>query len=198
VNRLIPLIDRMPLFGIAHLADAVRANSGNDSRYADLRRRLTNAIAPEAGEAHVEELNDPYLLWLWSSNARTTAIVLGALVRGGEDEQLVKQIVRWLMRARKGGRWGNTQENAWAMESLVDYYTKYESEVPDFTGVVTIGSNTIARDPFKGRSATAQVHEIPIAQLPRGEAPVVFDRQGAAGTLFYLMRLRYSAASLMN
>jgi len=198
INRLIPLIDRMPLFGIAHLADALRASGDKGARYADLRRRLTNAIAPEAGEAHVEELSDPYLLWLWSSNTRTTAIVLGTFVRGGEDEQLVKQMVRWLMRVRKGGRWGNTQENAWAMESLVDYYTKYESEAPDFTGVATVGSNTIARDSFKGRSATAQVHEIPIAQLPRAEVPVVFDRQGAAGTLFYLMRLRYSAASLMN
>ena len=41
-------------------------------------------------------------------------------------------MVRWLMNARKNGRWGNTQENALAMEALVDYYRKYEGEVPDF------------------------------------------------------------------
>jgi uncharacterized protein YfaS (alpha-2-macroglobulin family) len=198
INRLYGYVDRMPLFAIAHLADALRANGDRGPRYADLRRRLTNAIAPEAGGAHVEELHDEMLLWLWSSNVRTTAIVLGTLVRGGEDEPLVKQMVRWLMRVREGGRWGNTQENAWAMESLVDYYRKYESEVPDFTGVVTVGSDAIARDEFRGRSTTAQVHERSMAQLPRGEVPVVFDRQGNAGTLFYLMRLRYASTSLMN
>ncbi|MEA2570840.1 MAG: alpha-2-macroglobulin [Acidobacteriota bacterium] len=198
INRLIGFVDRMPLFGIAHLADALRASGDKGPRYADLHRRLTNAIAPEAGSAHVEELRDEYLLWLWSSNTRSTAIVLGTLVRGGEDEPLVKQMVRWLMHEREGGRWGNTQENAWAMESLVDYYRRYESAVPDFTGVVTVGKETIARDEFRGRTTAAQAHDIPIAQLPRAEVPVTFDRQGPAGTLFYLMRLRYAAPSHMT
>ena len=31
----------------------------------------------------------------------------------------VRQMVRWMMAARKDGRWGNTQENAQAMEALV-------------------------------------------------------------------------------
>src|SRR3712207_8601920 len=33
------------------------------------------------GSAHVEELNDPYLLWFWNSNVRSTAIVLDSMVR---------------------------------------------------------------------------------------------------------------------
>ena len=37
---------------------------------------MTNAVLPEAGSAHVEELSDPYLLWFWNSNVRSTAIVL--------------------------------------------------------------------------------------------------------------------------
>ena len=52
----------------------------------------------------------------------------------------MRQMVRWLMTARKNGRWGNTQENALAMEALVAYYRKYETEVPDFRAVVTLGT----------------------------------------------------------
>ena len=67
----------------------------------------------EAGSAHVEELSDPYLLWFWNSNVRSTAIVLNSLVKAatapGRD---VRPIVRWLMTVRRNGRWGNTQENA--------------------------------------------------------------------------------------
>ena len=42
-----------------------------------------------------------------------------------------------MMAARKDGRWGNTQENAHAMQALVAYYRKYERTVPSFDAVVT-------------------------------------------------------------
>jgi alpha-2-macroglobulin len=191
VNRLITYVDRMPLFGIAFLADAMKS----DPRAADLRRRIDNAILPEGGSAHVEELNDPYLMWYWNSNVRSTAIVLDTLTRAGGDEQPVKQMVRWLMQQRKGGRWRNTQENVWALEALVDYYRKYESVTPDFTALVNVGLQTLAKDAFKGRSSEAKSHDVPIASLKSGD--VTFEKQGA-GTLFYLMRLRYVPLGLMH
>ncbi|MBV9496007.1 MAG: Ig-like domain-containing protein [Acidobacteria bacterium] len=190
LTRLAGYADRMPLFGIAWLTDAMLMKGEKSDRLTDLQRRLTNAILPEGGTAHVEELKDPYLLYFWSSNVRTTAIALGTLVRGGQDEQLVKRMVRWLMQVRKGGRWGNTQENAWAMESLIDYYRKYENEVPDFTAVVNLGTDNVGRDVFKGRSTQSEAHDL---KLPApGTLPVTFARDGKAGTLFYLMRLRFA------
>jgi len=200
ITRLYSYVDRMPLFGIAYLADAMLAKGEKGARVEDLTRRITNGILPEGGSAHVEELSDPYLLYYWSSSVRSTAIALGTLTRHGESEQMVKQMVRWLMKVRRQGRWGNTQENVWAMESLVDYYRKYESETPDFTAVVKIGADTIANDSFKGRSTEAKNHDIPMQQLmarPAGDTPVTFDRQGT-GTLFYLMRLKYTPAGLMH
>ncbi|MEA2163781.1 MAG: alpha-2-macroglobulin [Thermoanaerobaculia bacterium] len=200
ITRLAGYVDRMPLFGISYLLDAMLAKGDKGPRVDDLVRRLTNGILPEGGSAHVEELSDPYLLYYWNSSVRSTAIALGTLTRHGESEQLVKQMVRWLMKARKGGRWGNTQENVWAMESLVDYYRKYESETPDFTAVVKLGNDSIANDSFRGRSTDAKSHDIPMQQLmarPAGDTPVTFDRQGT-GTLFYLMRLRYTPAGLMH
>src|SRR5205814_9499822 len=163
INRLYSYVDRMPLFGIAYLADAMALKK--DARLEDLHRRINNAILPEGGSAHVEELNDPYLLYCWSSNARTTAITLGTLVRTADEEQLVKQMVRWLMQVRTNGRWGNTQENVWAMESLVDYYRKYERETPDFTAVVTVANETLASDEFRGRSTEAKSHDVTMRAL---------------------------------
>ena len=91
---------------------------------------MVNAILPEGGSAHVEELSDPYLLWFWNSNVRSTAIVLDSLVRAGATEIAPRTMVRWLMAVRKNGRWGNTQENAHAMESLVAYYRKIRVDDP--------------------------------------------------------------------
>ena len=194
ITRLASYADRMPLFGLAHLADAMIAKGETGKRVDNIRRRIDNGILPEGGTAHVEELNDDYLYWLWSSNVRSTAIVMDMMVRGGKDEELVKRMVRWLMQTRKGGRWGNTQENAWAMEALVDYYRKYESETPDFTAIV--GTKELAREPFKGRSTAAKSRDLPMAELLRvgpaeSQVPVTFQRDGV-GTLFYAMRLRYA------
>ena len=195
VNRLYSYVDRMPLFGIAYLTDAMAAKGEKGQRLDDLHRRINNAILPEGGSAHAEELNDPYLLYCWSSNARTTAIALDTIVRTTDQEQLAKQMVRWMMQVRKAGRWGNTQENVWAMESLVDYYRKYEKETPDFSAVVTLGNDALAKDEFRGRSTTAKSHDVPMQQLKSGD--VAIERQGT-GTLFYLMRLRYIPLGLLH
>jgi uncharacterized protein YfaS (alpha-2-macroglobulin family) len=156
-----------------------------------------NSILPEGGHAFVNELKDPYLLWFWNSNVRSTAMALGTLVRDGSEEEIIKRMVRWLMKVRRDGRWGNTQENAWAMEALVDYYRKYEAEVPDFLAKVALGNETLATETFKGRSTQAVTKEFSMRQLlakaPAGQQlPAVFTREGK-GTLFYMMRLRYAA-----
>ncbi|HSP32978.1 MAG TPA: MG2 domain-containing protein [Thermoanaerobaculia bacterium] len=200
VNRLYGFVDRMPVFGLSHLADAMIAKGEKGPRVDELHRRMLNAVLPEGGQAHVGELADPYLLWFWNSNVRSTAIVMQSLVRQNRDEEIVKRMVRWLMVVRKKGRWGNTQENAWAMEALVDYYTKYESEVPNFATTAAIGAQTIARGEFRGRSTEAKTTDMPMREvLSLGAAgtqlPIVFNREGT-GTLFYLLRLRYASTDM--
>jgi uncharacterized protein YfaS (alpha-2-macroglobulin family) len=198
LERVYGYRDRMPVFALAFLVDALQAKGETKGpRMTELRRRINNSILPEGGHAFVNELKDPYLLWLWSSNVRSTAIVLGTLVRGGEDEEIVKRMVRWMMQVRKDGRWGNTQENAWALAAFVDYYRKYESETPDFVANVLLGTETLSNATFKGRSTAAQQQRFSMQQLlAKGSAgqqlPLVFTREGT-GTLFYMMRLRYAA-----
>jgi uncharacterized protein YfaS (alpha-2-macroglobulin family) len=201
LTRLYGYRDRMPVFALAYLHDAMLARgetSGN--RITDLRRRMANAILPEGGSAHIEELADPYLLWFWNSNVRSTAIVLNSLVNGSVNDAPMRQIVRWMMAARKDGRWGNTQENAHAMQALVAYYRKYESTVPDFRAVVSLGARELAREEFRGRSTESSATSVPLAQVraagPAGtDIPLTFRRDGS-GTLFYSARLRYAVNSL--
>jgi uncharacterized protein YfaS (alpha-2-macroglobulin family) len=118
------------------------------------------------------------------------------MIRGSAADEQVRSIVRWLMSARKDGRWGNTQENAWAMEALVAYYKKYESEIPDFTAVVRLANDELARSTFRGRTTEATIRDLPMTDLsklsPGSTRDLSFSREGT-GTLFYLARLRYAA-----
>jgi len=206
LTRLYGYRDRMPVFALAFLHDAMLARAVGSpehaARIADLRRRMANAVLPEGGSAHVEELRDPYLLWFWSSNVRTTAIVLDTLVKSKVADAPIRQMVRWMMAARKNGRWGNTQENAFAMESLVAYYRAYESTPPDFRAVIKLGSEDVQRQEFKGRSTSSTKSELPMAKvLAQGAAgtarPLTFTREGT-GTLFYTTRLRYASDQLFQ
>jgi len=201
LNRLYGYRDRMPVFALAYLHDAMLARKETSGpRVEELRRRMSNAILAEAGSAHVEELADPYLLWFWNSNVRSTAIVLNSLVKAQTPEPSMTSIVRWMMSVRKGGRWGNTQENAYAMESLVNYYRKYETVVPNFSAVVKLGLDEVAREQFAGRSADSKSTDLSMPEIlsrgaPGSSHPLTFTRDGA-GTLFYTTRLRYAADTL--
>ena len=198
INRIYQYRDRMPVFALAYLHDALMARGEEvGARIADLRRRMSNAILPEAGSAHIEELNDPYLLWFWNSNVRSTAIVLNTLVRSGVPDTPIRELVRWMMAVRKKGRWGNTQENAHAMEALVAYYRRYEAVVPDFRATVRLGDQQLASEAFTGRSTESVAKNVSMPEVigsaPAGTSkPLTFTREGA-GTLFYTARLRYAA-----
>ncbi|MEX1127659.1 MAG: alpha-2-macroglobulin family protein, partial [Vicinamibacterales bacterium] len=208
LNRLYGYRERMPVFALAYLHDALLAKGETSgARVDELRRRMGNAILPEAGASHVEELADPYLLWFWNSNVRSTAIVLNSLVKGVEPASQaqvapLRQMVRWLMTVRKNGRWGNTQENAHAMQALVSYYRKFEPDAPNFRAVVRLGQQELAREEFRGRSTESAATTVPMAQvLAVGAAgttrPLTFTREGT-GTLYYTARLRYAADALFQ
>ena len=208
ITRLYGYRERMPIFGLSYLYDALLAKGeGAGARAAELRRRIGNAILPEAATAHVEEMSDPYLLWYWNSNVRSTAIVLNSLVKANanaaDTSAPYRALVAGLLRARdKDGRWDNTQENALALEALVSYYRRFEAVVPDFSASVRMGNSQIASAAFKGRSTTVTAAEVPMSKLQTASAgaseqPLTFTRTGT-GTLFYSARLRYAVDELFQ
>jgi uncharacterized protein YfaS (alpha-2-macroglobulin family) len=203
VTRLFGFADRMPVFALSYLLDALTASGDAGPRPAELQRRIRNAVMVEGGSAHVEELSDPYLLWFWNSNVRSTAIVLGSLVRRAPADPLVPGLVRWLLAARKQGRWSNTQENGVALEALVDYYRKAEADVPDFRAAVGLGRETLLSAEFRGRSTTAQSKDVPMTALAAKGTPgqaldLSLRREGSAGTLFYTARLKYAVDAMVQ
>src|SRR5260370_30735242 len=190
----------MPVFSNAYLRDALLAKGETGPRTAELRRRMDNAMLPEAGSIHVEELADPYLLYFWNSNIRSTAIALDTLVRADEPQNVVSGMVRWLIAVRKNGRWSNTQENAVAMQALVDYYRKYESVTPNFTATIKLGTEDLLRETLKGRSTTSVTKDVPMAQVARSAASDITVSREGEGTAFYVTRLTYApdAANLTS
>jgi hypothetical protein len=198
ITRLLRAVDRMPIFALSYLADALAASNDRGPRYQDLTRRLSNALRIEGNQRHVEELDSDALAWLWNSNARATALVLEGFVRRDGNAATVQPMVRWLLAARRNGRWGNTQENATALEALVTYYRKVETDVPDMTATVSLGTGTLGAATFRGRSPASQDVRLAmpdlLRQIPAGvERDLAVSRTGT-GRVYYSTRLQFAPA----
>jgi uncharacterized protein YfaS (alpha-2-macroglobulin family) len=195
ITRLVQMSDRLPIFALSYVADAMSQSRRDDPRYPDLVRRITNAMRVEGDRAFVQELDEDALAWIWNSNVRATAIVLEGLARRGDDPTFVQRSVRWLLGARENGRWRNTQENAVALDALVRYYKAFEADPPDMTGTVAIGSRTVGTARFQGRSTATQHVRLAMPDLLRQVAAgttrdLAVSRAGT-GRLYYTARLQY-------
>lgn len=110
---------KMTYAGRAFLLMSYQKLDPTNAKIADLVSDLTTAAKLSATGAHWEEDYNDW--WNWSSDTRTTAIVLKALVGVIPDNDLLPNAVRWLMVARKGDHWQTTQETAWGVMALTDW-----------------------------------------------------------------------------
>ena len=83
-----------------------------------------------------------------------------------------------------------------ALEALVAYYRKFESDVPDMTATVAIGTRPVGTATFRGRSSAASAVQLAmpdlLRQVPAGaERDLALSRAGT-GRLFYSARVQYS------
>lgn len=74
----------LPFFARAYLLMAIADAKGNETMQTELKRELMNGLVFEGGIAHIEEPAQFNSYWLFSSDARSTAAVLMALMKSSE------------------------------------------------------------------------------------------------------------------
>jgi len=194
LKRLYDARAKMPLFARAFLLMA-SVDSPLDNTVQDQLQELINNAVETAGDAHFEEPVSAGLVELWSTDHRTDAIVLMALLKVGGDQPLVGKVVRWLMKARKKGRWSNTQENIWALLTLERYFRARESETPDFEARAWLQDTSLLGARFKGRTMDVQRFEVPMADLlaaGKKQGGLLTVAKRGPGRLYYTLRLQYA------
>ena len=189
--------DKLPLFAKAMLADAMFLAGGDRGRARGLLEDVLGQARVSEREVHLEDGSGVGARW--SSDVRTTAIVLLSLVDVMPDHPYVPRIAAWLTAERgKDGRYRNTQEAAFALTSLARLVATKEREVPDFTGRASLGGKTLAEVPFHGRSLAVVKSSTPISELgpPGAPSPLEFRRDGRSGILHYEALLRWAPARM--
>jgi uncharacterized protein YfaS (alpha-2-macroglobulin family) len=169
--------EHLPVYGRAFLARALQAG-GQHEEAAHLADELA-ALVPHAGLAIIRE-GQRDLDWYWSSDERSTALVLSALLEIRPRHPAVGALAEGLLAARVDGRWATTQENLYSVLALVQLgKARAASEVQ---ATVSLGGKVIARHTLGGHTVHVRV---PLGQL--GTGPLVIEGKG---DFFYAARVR--------
>lgn len=174
---------KLPLFGKAMLADAMFVGKGDRKQAKALLTEILNLAQETPGEVHFAEKNaDSYAIY-WSSDTRTSALVLQTLASIQPDHPFVNKIARHLAQVRGvNGRFRNTQEAAFGLMALADVVRIKEKETPNFEARVLLGGQSLAQASFTDRSLKVERTAVPIDTLAAGAASGSAGGAGSTGT----------------
>jgi hypothetical protein len=191
-ERLFTEKERLSLLGRALLLKAIHQGRGSLAAQNSLLQDLLNKIKISPTEAHFEDDEGRDGAWIYSSNLRTTAVILQSLIEIGSDDPHVPQIAQWLVKRKQAGRWSTTQENFYVFYALNDFYQKYEDVQPDFNISVALADSSLLKVSFNKAIQEIERAEVPISQFYPGKTiPLTIEKKGA-GTLYYQTRMTYA------
>src|SRR3972149_1230215 len=118
----------------------------------DIRLYVNNNVVETAGAANFTTAYSDQTYLLLSSDRRTDAILLDALIEDNPQSDLIPKVVNGLLAHRVKGRWGNTQENVFVLLTLDRYFNTYEAQTPDFVARIWLGNTYAGSSEFHGRT----------------------------------------------
>ncbi|HLT38410.1 MAG TPA: hypothetical protein VK034_19120, partial [Enhygromyxa sp.] len=189
---------RLPVFSQAMLLLALDGQpfSSNDPRVAELLGELKSVVDEREAVAKVEITQR--WTWYWDSSVRSSALVLMAMLRTDPEHPLAPKLTRGLLEARRGGRWSNTQENAYALLALADYAAVYETVTPRFDGRVWLGNAALASVHVEGREFAFEDAFTPMAELlvaaEQADERLILERAGV-GRMYYRVGLEWASTA---
>jgi uncharacterized protein YfaS (alpha-2-macroglobulin family) len=174
----------------------------DDSNQVDaIRRYVNNHVVETPGAANFTTAYSDQTYLLLSSDHRTDAILLDAIMKDDPQSDLIPKIVNGLLAHRTKGRWDNIQENVFSLLALDRYFNTYEAQTPDFVARIWLGSTYAGDNEFRGRTTDLYETLIPMNYVLSetnnggGTQNLILSKDGA-GRLYYRLGLKYAPTDL--
>jgi uncharacterized protein YfaS (alpha-2-macroglobulin family) len=173
----------------------------NNTQLDEIRRFVNNHVVETAGAANFTTAYDDQTYLLLSSDRRTDAILLEALMGDNPQSDLITKVVNGLLAHRTKGHWGSTQEDVFVLLALDRYFNTYETETPDFVARLWLGDTYVGSNEFLGRTTERHETLIPMTYVLSetssggGTQNLIISKEGQ-GRLYYRLGLRYAPTDL--
>jgi hypothetical protein len=169
----------------------------------EIHRFVNNHVIETAGAANFTTNYSDQAYLLLSSDRRTDAILLDALMvdTATLNSDLLPKLVNGLLAHRIKGRWGNTQENVFVLLALDHYFNTFEAQTPDFVARIWLGNTYAGSSEFRGRTTDQHETAIPMTYVLSetsaggGIQNLILSKDGP-GRLYYRLGLRYAPQNL--
>jgi len=166
-----------------------------------IRQYVTNHVVETPGAANFTTAYSDQTYLLLSSDHRTDAILLDALMKDNPQSDLIPKVVNGLLAHRTKGRWDNIQENVFSLIALDHYFNTYEAQTPDFVARIWLGNTYAGNNEFRGRTTDLYETLIPMNYIfsgtdaGGGTQNLILSKEGA-GRLYYRLSLKYAPTDL--
>lgn len=166
-----------------------------------IRLYVNNHVVETAGAANFTTAYDDQTYLLLSSDRRTDAVLLDALIEDNPQSELIPKLVNGLLAHRTRGRWENTQENVFILLTLDRYFNTYETQTPDFVARIWLGNTYAGSNEFRGRTTDIYETLIPMnyvlseTHAGGGTQDLILSKNGP-GRLYYRLGLQYAPTDL--
>ncbi|TAK69324.1 MAG: hypothetical protein EPO22_01990, partial [Dehalococcoidia bacterium] len=175
------------------LALAQAGTQAGDPRVQSLFNELQGAAIPSATGNHWEE--KAYDLNAFGNSTQTTALVLQAYTQLQPDNPLVDGTLRWLMVARKEGRWESPHDTATALLAITDFMlVRKDAQASIDYRVELNGDRKLSGHADAGKMGQEDSVVIQMKDLLKdatNELVVQRTPADAEGRLYYTAHLRY-------
>ena len=182
--------EKLSHYGRAFLALTLDRVESGDTRVQTLLSDLNNAAILSATGAHWEEQYHDW--WAMNTDTRSSGIILDALVRLDPENELIPNVVRWLMVARKDGIWETTQETAWALIAFTDWMLVSGELEGNFEYAAALNGEELAAGTVSAENVDESVKiRVAIRDLLADRGNVLNVGRGPGdGRLYYTAHLR--------
>lgn len=194
-------LDKLPVEAVGWLLGVFAGDKGGQRETTDIVKFLTNRATETAGAANFTTSYSDGAHLLLHSDHRTDGVVLDSLIEAAPKSDLIVKVVAGLLAHKKRGRWGNTQENVFALLALDRYFRTYENITPAFVARAWLGTSFVGEHTFRGRQTDTHETQIPMAFLakqgskPSGTQDLILQKDGA-GRMYYRIGMTYAPADL--
>jgi uncharacterized protein YfaS (alpha-2-macroglobulin family) len=179
----------MSLFARAFLARTFYIIDKQDPRLQTLLSDFASRAITSASGTHWEE--DSRDRFNWSTDTRTTAIVLSTLSLIDANNPLNANAVRWLMSHRTNGHWRGTQETAWSLMALTNWMVASGELQADYQYGVAFNEERLGGG-FGNPKTLRQTHslQVDVADMLSDQVNrLAIARDDGPGNLYYTAHL---------
>jgi uncharacterized protein YfaS (alpha-2-macroglobulin family) len=176
----------MAVYAQAYLAVALETMGDTPAAQRIMEDLLTKAIETAHTAHWTEEQHDLAAL---SSDGRTTAVILSALLAVDTADPLVLKSVQWLMWGRQGGHWSTSYESAEIITALAGYLETAGEPDGDFGYRVFLNDELLTEDTASLRRPGAY-RELTTVDLNPGDNRITVVSDGP-GDLYVATSLSY-------